>query len=297
MKPGPFIYARAESAEHAVELLEELGEDARILAGGQSLVPMMALRLSRPEALVDITRCPDLHRVDIVDGQMSIGAAVTARTVERDADVVMRHPLLVRALEEVGHPEIRARGTICGSLAHADPAAEMPALLLATDGMVTVEGPAGRRQVGAEDFLMGPFTTTLEEGELVVEAHFPVPPDARGWAIEELTRRHGDFAAVGVICLLDADADGTCIAASLTLFGVAGQPIRAAQSEAALIGTRLATADVESSAGAVLDGISINGDLHGSVAYRRSVASVLARRAVERAWARTSVNQQQGPHT
>lgn len=285
MKPAPFAYTRAESAEHAVDLLADFGEDARVLAGGQSLVPMMALRLARPEALVDITRCSDLGRVVIARDNVTVGAAVTARAVERNVELASVHPLLVRALAEVGHPEIRARSTVCGSLAHADPAAEMPAVLLATNGTVTLAGPAGQREITAREFLDGPFMTTIAEGELIIEASFPIPSATGGWSIEEVSRRHGDFATVGIICLLDTDADGTCTHASLTVFGVSGQAVRASEAEVALIGTRLKESDIHAAAACVLNGVNVYGDLHGSVNYRQAVANVLTRRALVAAWA------------
>lgn len=292
MKAAPFQYARAESAQHAVELLAELGEGARVLAGGQSLVPMMALRLATPGALVDITRCADLGRVAASATHVTVGAAVTARAVERDVDIADRHPLMVCALGEVGHPEIRARGTVCGSVAHADPAGEMPALLLATDGAVTLAGASGSRQVAADEFLLGPYMTAIDEGELIVEASFPLPAATTGWALEEVTRRHGDFAVVGVICLLDADAAGTCAHASLTLFGVAGRPVRARRTEAGLAGTRLDDADLDAAAAAALDEVDVLGDLHGSVSYRRHAGRALMRRALGVAREGTSARRQ-----
>lgn len=288
------MYARAEDTENAVALLAELGEDARVLAGGQSLVPMMALRLARPEALVDITRCVDLKGVTGSTTQLTVGAAVTAREVERHPDAGGRHPLLVRALGHVGHPEIRARGTVCGALAHADPAAEVPAVLLATEGTVTLAGPAGPRRIASQDFFVGPYMTALDEGEMVVEAEFPLLLPTTGWAIEELARRHGDFAVVGTICLLDAGADATCAHASITLFGVAGTPVRARQAERAMIGTFLDDADLDAAASAAVDEVDVLGDLHGSVTYRRSVSRALLRRALRTAREGTSARRDEG---
>lgn len=188
MRTAPFAYVRAGSVEEAVAALQD-GEDARVLAGGQSLVPVMALRLARPDVLVDVSRCEELSSYDLAPATLTVGAAVTDRTLEQDPRVSTAHPLLMRALSFVAHPEIRARGTVCGSLAHADPAAELPAVLLATGGEVQVRGSSGERTVGADDLFLGPFTTALREGELVFAARLPLPGRRSGWAVDEIARR------------------------------------------------------------------------------------------------------------
>jgi aerobic-type carbon monoxide dehydrogenase small subunit (CoxS/CutS family) len=187
MKAAAFDYVRAGTAADALAGLGE-GRDARILAGGQSLVPLMALRLAAPEVLIDITRCPDLLAYGVHEQVLTVGAAVTDAVLERDPAVRAAHPLLVRTLSLIAHPEIRARGTLCGSLAHADPAAELPALLLATDGEVVVDGPRGVRRIPAVDFFPGPFTPALDEGEMVVAARVPTLGPTAGWAVEEISR-------------------------------------------------------------------------------------------------------------
>jgi len=285
VKTAPFGYVRAGSVAEALGALGD-DEDARVLAGGQSLVPVMALRLSTPSVLVDITRCAELrcHEVSTDDGGervLTVGAAVPGRVLERDPQVRAAHPLLVQALELVAHPEIRARGTVCGSLAHADPAAEMPALLLATDGEVLVHGPAGPRAVPSGDFATGPFSTALAPGELVVGARFPVPGPRAGWSVQEVSRRRGDFALVGVVCLLDAGADGRCARARVTLFGVAGTAVRATGAEQLLTGSTLDDAALDAAAAVAFDGVQVIGDdVHASAGYRTTVGRRLVRRAL-----------------
>jgi carbon-monoxide dehydrogenase medium subunit len=280
VKAAPFEYVRAGTVADALAALGS-ADDARVLAGGQSLVPVMALRLAIPELLVDITRCPELRTHRREDGVLTVGAAVTDRDLELDPEVAAAHPLLVRALGLVAHPEIRARGTLCGSLAHADPAAELPALLLATDGEVEVDGPAGRRRVTAADFLTGPFGTALGEGEMVVAARLPLPRPGEAWTVDEVARRRGDFALAGVVCGIERDDAGRCSRARVVLFGVAGTPVRAGGAEEVLVGERPVTAALDAAAAAAFDGVEVVGDeVHASAAYRREAGRGLVRRAL-----------------
>jgi CO/xanthine dehydrogenase FAD-binding subunit len=280
VKAAPFDYVRAGSVADALAALGS-AEDARVLAGGQSLVPVMALRLATPELLVDISRCPELQAHRREDGVLTVGAAVTDRTLELDPEVGAAHPLLVRALALVAHPEIRARGTLCGSLAHADPAAELPALLLATDGEVEVAGPGGRRRVAAADFFTGPFGTALGEGEMVVSARLPLPVPASVWTVDEISRRPGDFALAGVVCGVEVDDAARCARARVALFGVAGTPVRATAAEEALVGERVTGAVLDTAAAAAFDGVDVIGDdVHASADYRRSAGTALVRRAL-----------------
>lgn len=285
MKPAPFDHIAASSVVEAVDALGS-DEDARLLAGGQSLVPVMALRLATPTLLVDISRCPELlgHALDGDD--LTVGAAVTDRALERDPSVAAAHPLLARTLGLVAHPEIRARGTLCGSLAHADPAAELPALLLATGGAVDVTGSAGARRMTAEEFFAGPFTTALAEGEMVVAARLPLPRPGVAWTIEEVSRRHGDFALAGAICGLELDDDRRCRSVRVVLFGLTGTPVLAAGVEEVLVGEPISDAVLDGAAAAALDGVSVLGDaVHGSADYRRTVGRVVVRRALASAGA------------
>jgi CO/xanthine dehydrogenase FAD-binding subunit len=282
VKTAPFDYVRADSVADALAALGS-ADDARVLAGGQSLVPVMALRLATPELLVDISRCPELRTYRREDGVLTVGAAVTARTLELDPAVGGAHPLLVRTLGLVAHPEIRARGTLCGSLAHADPAAELPALLLATDGEVEVAGPGGPRRVAAADLFTGPFGTALGEGEMVVSARLPLPAPAARWTVDEVSRRPGDFALAGVVCGLELDGGRRCSSARVVLFGVAGTPVRATGAEQVLLGERGTGAVLDAAAAAAFDGVEVVGDeVHGSADYRRRVGRALVRRALAR---------------
>jgi CO/xanthine dehydrogenase FAD-binding subunit len=280
VKAAPFDYVRAESVADALAALAS-ADDARVLAGGQSLVPVMALRLATPELLVDISRCPELRTYRREDGVLTVGAAVPARTLELDPAVGDAHPLLVRTLGLVAHPEIRARGTLCGSLAHADPAAELPALLLATDGEVEVAGPGGPRRVAAADLFTGPFGTALGEGEMVVSGRLPLPAPAARWTVDEVSRRPGDFALAGVVCGLELDAAGRCSSARVVLFGVAGTPVRAAGAEQVLLGEPVTGALLDAAAAATFDGVEVIGDgVHASADYRRRAGRALVRRAL-----------------
>jgi len=280
MKTAAFDYVRAGSVAEALAGLGE-GRDARILAGGQSLVPIMALRLAAPEVLVDITRCPELLAHGVHQQVLTVGAAVTDAVLERDPEVRAAHPLLVQTLSLIAHPEIRARGTLCGSLAHADPAAELPALLLATDGEVVVDGPAGVRHIPAVDFFPGPFTPALDEGEMVVAARFPLPAPGSGWVVDEIARRPGDFALAGVVCGIELDGAARCSRARIALFGVAATPVRAGAAERLLEGTVLGDPVLDAAAAAAFEGVEVLGDeVHASAAYRRAAGTALVRRVL-----------------
>ena len=280
MKSAAFDYVRAGTVDEALDALAD-GRESRVLAGGQSLVPMMALRLARPEVLVDITRCSELQ-TRTWDGQvLRIGAAVPDAVLERDAGIIAAHPLLVRTLSLIAHQEIRARGTVCGSLAHADPAAELPALLLATDGEVEVEGPGGARRTAAADFFLGPFTTALDTGDMVVAARLPVLGPGVGWAVDEIARRPGDFALAGAVCTVDLDDAGVCSRAAVALFGLASTPVRSRGAEGVLVGQQVDEGVLDEAAAACLDGIEVIGDeVHASSAYRRRAGKALVRRTL-----------------
>jgi carbon-monoxide dehydrogenase medium subunit len=284
MRSASFDYIRAGSLAEALDGLGD-GRDARILAGGQSLVPMMALRLARPEVIVDITRCPDLlsHALEESPGGrlLRVGAAVPDAVLERDPGLRAAHPLLMRTLSHIAHPEIRARATLCGSLAHADPAAELPALLLATDGEVEVAGPGGDRRIPAEEFFAGPFTPALEEAEMVVAARLPVPGPGAGWAVDEISRRPGDFALAGAICTVETDDAGRCSRVRVALFGLASTPVRSRGAEEVLMGQQCEDAVLDAAASACFDGIDVLGDdVHASAGYRRTAGQSLVRRTI-----------------
>ena len=282
MKPAPFDYHAPETVDDVAGLLAAHGDEAKVLAGGQSLVPLLALRLARFGHLVDINRVHDLAGVTSDDGWLRVAAGTRHRVMERDATVAERVPLLARAAPLVGHFQIRNRGTVGGALAHADPAAEYPAVALALDAMFEVRAPSGPREVAAADFFEGTWTTSMAPDELLVAARFPVWGPRSGFAVEELARRHGDFALVGVVCGVRVDERGVIDKAAVGFFGVGTTPVRGHEAEAALIG---ATADVDVAAVArvATAGLAPSDDLHATGEYRRELATVLSERAVTRA--------------
>jgi carbon-monoxide dehydrogenase medium subunit len=288
MKPAPFEYYRASTLDDAVALLTKHGSDAKALAGGQSLLPLMKLRLARPAALVDLNRLRELAYVRREDGVLAFGAL--ARLSELQSPTVRSlAPMLAAAARHIGHPAIRHRGTICGSLAHADPAAELPVLALTLGAELRVTGSAGERTIAARDFFVGALTTSLRPGEVLREARFPGLAPGVGWSFMELARRHGDYALVSVAIVLRADANGRVSEARIALGSVADRPVRCDAAERALVGEagrRVAFEAAAATAAAPLDPPS---DVHGSGAYRRRLAAVLVERALAEAWSRTAV--------
>ena len=236
MKPAPFDYHRPESVEEALSLLARHGYDAKLLAGGQSLVPAMNFRLSQPAVLVDLNRVPDLAYVHERDGALRIGAMTRQRAAERSEAVARRAPLLAEALPFVAHAQIRNRGTMGGSIAHADPAAELPAVMLALGARFHLAGPNGPRAVAAEDFYTGLFGTALEPEEMLTEIEIPAARPGAGWAFDELSRRHGDFALAGVAASVVLDASGRCAQARVALLGVGDGTVLARAAADALEG-------------------------------------------------------------
>jgi aerobic carbon-monoxide dehydrogenase medium subunit len=282
VKPAAFEYHRVDRVEDALERLAELGEDAKVLAGGQSLVPMMNFRLVRPPALVDITRIPDLRYV-LRDGDaLRVGALSVHREIEllRDPDITSGYELLPRAARWVGHYPIRTRGTFGGSIAHGDPSAEWCMLAVLLDATIVAAGPDGEREIPAADFFLGFFTTALEPGELLTEVRFPRPrPHA---AIQEFARRHGDFAIVAAAVAVDLDEDRIADA-RVVVGGVDEVPLRLPAAEEALEGAAPggeAFAEAGRAAGAAVDPSS---DVHGSAQYRKELTEVLVRRALAEA--------------
>jgi carbon-monoxide dehydrogenase medium subunit len=288
MKPAPFEYVAPASVEEAVDSLARHGHGAKVLAGGQSLVPMLNMRLVRPSVLVSLRRLRALDYVAVENGSVRIGSMTRQRAVEQAPVARNACPVLGEALELVGHPAIRNQGTVGGSIAHADPAAELPAVLVALDGAVTLASTRGQRTVPAGTFFRSLLTTAAEPDELIVEvAVHPVGGAglATGWAVEEVSRRHGDFALAGVVAVLAVDGDGDIADARIALFGVEDRPTRRSQAEAALRGTRGAEAVAEAAALAVREVVPLD-DLHASAPLRTRLAGVLVRRAVERAYRR-----------
>jgi CO/xanthine dehydrogenase FAD-binding subunit len=286
LKPPPFDYLAPASLEETVEALARHGDEAKILAGGQSLVPLLAFRLARPSVLVDINRVPGLGGIDLDGDTLAIGALARERDVELTPGLRGRCAMIVEAIEQIGHVAIRNRGTVGGSLAHADPAAEWTALALALDAELDVVGPSGPRTIAARDFLLTYFTTALAPDEVLTRVRLRVPDGRSGSCFLELARRHGDFAIVGVGALLALEAGGTIADARLALIGVGQTAVRAAAAEGVLRGGRPTAALFADAAEAVGAEIDPNGDIHASADYRRHVARVLVRRALETALVR-----------
>jgi carbon-monoxide dehydrogenase medium subunit len=286
VKPAPFEYFAPREPEEALELLERWGDEAKVLAGGQSLVPLLNFRLARPKALIDVNHLGALDFLRAEGGGLSLGALTRQRAVERSALVRERNPLLAAALPLVGHFQIRNRGTVGGSLAHADPAAELPAVALALDAELALRSRRGERRLGARDFFLDYMTTALRPDELVVEIRFPAWRAGAGWAIEEIARRHGDFAIAGVAAVLEPTPDGGCRQARIVLFGVGTTPLRMDGAEALLESEGLGEKALAEAARAAAESLDPIGDIHASPAYRKHVSSVLIRRALERAMAR-----------
>jgi carbon-monoxide dehydrogenase medium subunit len=284
VKPAPFEYHAPTTPAEVVNLLADLGDGAKILAGGQSLVPMLALRLSAFDHLVDLRRVDALRGIARTNGSVRIGATTTQAMLERSADVAAAVPLLARATPFIGHFQIRNRGTVGGSLAHADPAAEYPAAALALDAELEVLSTRGARTVAAADFFQGLWTTAVADDELLTAATFPVWEGRCGFAIEELARRHGDFAVAGACVGVTLDGGGQVERCAISVFGLGPKPMRARAAEASVVGT--AAADVradELGRAAVADLADVPSDVHGSADYRRHVGAVMVARAWQRA--------------
>jgi carbon-monoxide dehydrogenase medium subunit len=283
LKAPEFDYVAPESLDEAVAALSA-DEDAKVLAGGQSLVALLNFRMTYPTTLVDLRRVPGLDALTVDSFSVRIGAMTRQRTAERDPAVRQRCPLLVEALHAVAHPQIRSRGTIGGSIAHADPAAELPAVLLALDGSVEVAGAGGaRRTIPAAELFAGFLTTTLQPGEVVVEVGFPAASDRTGAACVEVARRHGDYALCGAVAQVVRGADGRVADARLAFLGVSDQPVRAHGAEAALVGSDGGTAATVAAAERALDGWEPLDDPSMTADYRAHLARVVARRAFDQA--------------
>ncbi len=285
MKPAPFAYFAPTTLDEALALLTEHGYDAKPLAGGQSLIPTMNFRLAQPSVLIDLNRVQELFYLQpTAEGGVRIGAMTRQRMVERSSLVAERAPLLHEVMPHIAHAQIRNRGTIGGSLAHADPSAELPAVAVALDAQLRIRSQHGERMTCATDFYMGLFTTDLAPDELLTEIVIPPLPPATGWAFQEVARRLGDYAMCGCGATVTLDADGRCVAARLVYLSVGEGPTPAHEAVTCIIGERL-TPSVIAEAARIAGERDINptADIHASVAYRRHLATVLARRALSQA--------------
>ncbi len=282
MKLPPFDYEAPQTVSEAVELLAKHGDEASVLAGGQSLIPLLALRLARPAVLIDINGLDELSGVSSDDGWLAIGAMTREYVAEESERVAEAVPLLAAALPFIGHEAIRSRGTVGGSLAHADPAGELPAVARALDAEFVVRGPSGTRVIPAEEWFEGFLTTSRQPDELLIEVRFPTAGPGTGVSFLEVARRHGDFAIVGLAASMTL-SEGVIREARLALAGFSDVPVRATAAEDLLAGERPSTGLFDQAARLVTDDADPPADLQGSSEYRKTVAAALVRRGLRAA--------------
>jgi aerobic carbon-monoxide dehydrogenase medium subunit len=282
MKAAPFVYHSPESVDEAVSVLGEFSGEAKVLAGGQSLVPMLALRLSRPEHLVDINYIPELSEVWVKDGILTVGATTRHISLMHDPLIAESVPLLAKAAPHIGHFQIRNRGTIGGSTSHSDSAAELPCVTRALDAEFEVRGPNGTRRVPAEEFFVTTFVTVLEPEEMVVAVHFPLWAPGAGFAVAETARRHGDFALAGALCGVEIE-DGRISRAAISLIGMGSIPIRGEAAEHELTGASVDTLDLAEMGRLAVADTDPPADVHAGSRYRTKVGATMVERALSEA--------------
>jgi len=288
VKLPPFAYHRPRTVDEALGLLAEHAGESKVLAGGQSLLPVLALRLSHPAHLIDVSRLSELGSVAAEAGSVVVGAAVTHAAAETSPVVSASAPLVAGAMPFVGHRAVRSRGTVGGSLAHADPAAELPAVALATEAEMIVRGQSGERNVNAADFFEGYLSSAVGEEELLVGVRFPAWATGAGWSVQEVSRRHGDFALVGLATVVELDEKGVMRRTALSFFGAASTPVRVTAAEELLEGCEPDLSLFDQAATLVSDVLRPPDDDHASSAYRAHVAGVLTRRGLAEATARAT---------
>lgn len=281
MKPASFDYHDPATLDEALDLMSRFGDQARPLAGGQSLVPLMNFRLLRPAHIIDLNGVNELSYLKVENGALRIGATTRQRALERSAEVAQHWPLLRDATAFIGHIQIRNRGTVGGSLAHAFPSAELPIAMVTLDGSMLIRAKTGQRTVPAEGFFLSYMTTALEPGELLTDIDIPALPANSGWSYQEVSRRYGDFALAGAASLINLDASGNITYARLTLTGTT--PIRAAEAEHLLLGEKPSEALFKNAAKRATENLDQDSDIHASAEYRRSACQALARRALAQA--------------
>jgi aerobic carbon-monoxide dehydrogenase medium subunit len=280
MKPPRFDYACPTTLDEAVALLASRPGEAKALAGGQSLMPILAFRLAAPSLIVDLRKLPALDAIAVETQGVRLGAKVRWRDIERDERLRAAHPLLQAAVAHVAHYQIRNRGTVGGSLAHADPAAELPGIAVACDGEIAITGPAGSRLVAAASFFTGPLATVLAADELITAIHLPPWPPGRRWAFQEFARRRGDFALAGIALFYDRDAEGRAANTHIGVIGACSVPHRIGAAEAALDGHVVETEAILAAARAAAAAVDPPADIHGGAAYRRALVETLVERAL-----------------
>ena len=281
MKPAKFDYFAPGTLDEALELLAQHGPDAKALAGGQSLMPMMNLRLARPAVVVDINRIEGLSGITATGEAITVGAMTRQRDLERSDVIRNAFPMMIAAISHIGHFQIRNRGTIGGSLAHADPAAELPALCAALDAEFVAADSNGAQTIAASEFAIAPLVTSLAPEQLLTEIRLPTLGEGWRWGFREVSRREGDFALVGAIAMLRNDGDGVCQEARITMFAVGDAPARIPAAEAALVGRVVDDAARREAAALVSEAVTPGSDIHASAEYRKEVSAVMARRALE----------------
>lgn len=289
MKAAPFAYHRPESVKEAADILAELGDDAKILAGGQSLVPMLAMRLTHFENLIDISRVDEMCGIDLDDGAVRVGATTSHALVGLDDEVAESVPLLTMATPHIGHFQIRTRGTLGGAIAHADPAAEYAAVAVALDAEVEAQSSTGRRAIAAAEFFTGLWETALAPDEILTGVRFPVWGGRSGFAVQEFARRHGDFAIAGATVAVELDTEDRVTRCGIGLLGLGSTPLRGTAAEEAVCGRTLAELDeaglVDIANSAMAGLTDIPADLQGSARYRARVGSTMLARALSEALA------------
>jgi carbon-monoxide dehydrogenase medium subunit len=281
MKPAAFDYLAAHTIDEATALAAEYGDDARFLAGGQSLVPLMNFRMAQPGILIDLNRCRELDFVRRDPGRIAIGAMLRQRLAETDSTIRQHCPLIMQALRHAGHPTIRNRGTVGGMLAHADPTAELLGVALALDAEMLVASAADRRRIAAADFFVGELTTALKAGELLIEIHIPDAPQQCRSAFQEVRNHGGHMALLGVAARFEVDAKGVCVSARLAAIGAATVPRRLVAAERCLVGERLGSAEATAAAAAAAhDEVDPPDTLAAPAVYRKRLAAAMVRRVV-----------------
>jgi len=281
MKPAKFDYHDPTTLDEALDLMSRFGDQARPLAGGQSLVPLMNFRLLRPAHIVDLNSVNELSYLQVENGKLRIGATTRQRQLERSLEVAQRWPLLRDATAFIGHIQIRNRGTVGGSLAHAFPSAELPVAMVTLDASMLIRAQTGQRSVRAEGFFLSYMTTALEPDELLTEIQLPALPANSGWSYQQVSRRHGDFALAGAASVVALDGNGNIAHARLTLTGTT--PIRAAEAEQSLLGEKPTEALFKNAAVHATENLEQDSDIHAGAEYRRSACQALARRALSQA--------------
>jgi CO/xanthine dehydrogenase FAD-binding subunit len=283
MKPAPFEYFSPSTLEEAIALLEEHGEDAKVLAGGQSLIPLMNMRLALPKYIIDINKVQGLDQITEVNGHLEIGALARHYMVASSELIQGKCPLLAEAAKHIAHRQVRYRGSIGGSVAHADPAAEFPTVVTALEGEIKLVGPKGERWIKPEEFFLGYLMTTIAPTEILTEIRLPVSPAGSGWSVQELARKENYFAIAGTVCLLAVDGDSVT-QLDLGLMGVSPAPLKPREAEDVMRGNVFSDVLVEEAARSVMASVEPDSDLHGSEAYRREMSGVVTKRALKEAF-------------